>query len=45
MRRADELGMARRPAHSMLCEKRMQMLPDLTITGRRVCENPAKLGD
>jgi hypothetical protein len=29
----------------MRCEKRVQMLPDLTITGRRVCENPANLGE
>jgi hypothetical protein len=43
--RADELGTARRPASSMLCEKRMQMLPDLTITGRWVCKNPAELAE
>jgi hypothetical protein len=29
----------------MLCEKRMQMLPNLPITVRRVCKNPAERGE
>ena len=36
---ADKLGTARRPARSMLSEKRVQALADLRITGRRLCEN------